>query len=177
MTNTLHSDEDCQNGQEMCVCRDFHWRWKIWRNLFWTRTSLMFQLHSRAGSTFRKSQGDGKLNSTLCSSPSPKPRWGNLTFFSLPKCGEDSISQVYKKNSELIFPHFPFIATIDMYKDERVANLTIWQVDKMTQWSNNWSNIFFRKIQNGRQIMFQCDRGYSMIEGPSGATCIAGTCF
>ena len=22
--------------------------------------------------------------------------------------------------------------------------------------------------------MFQCDRGYSMIEGPSGATCIAG---
>ena len=34
--------------------------------------------------------------------------------------------------------------------------------------------LFFRKIQNGRQIMFQCDRGYSMIEGPSGATCIAG---
>ena len=33
---------------------------------------------------------------------------------------------------------------------------------------------YFRKIQNGRQIMFQCDRGYSMIEGPSGATCIAG---
>ena len=32
-----------------------------------------------------------------------------------------------------------------------------------------------RKIQNGRQIMFQCDRGYSMIEpGPSGATCVAG---
>ena len=22
--------------------------------------------------------------------------------------------------------------------------------------------------------MFQCDRGYSMVEGPSGATCIAG---
>ena len=34
-----------------------------------------------------------------------------------------------------------------------------------------------RKIQNGRQIMFQCDRGYSMIEGPSGATCIAGCCY
>jgi len=34
---------------------------------------------------------------------------------------------------------------------------------------------YVRKIQNGRQIMFQCDRGYSMIEpGPSGATCIAG---
>ena len=35
-------------------------------------------------------------------------------------------------------------------------------------------HIVYRKIQNGRQIMFQCDRGYSMIEGPSGATCIAG---
>ena len=34
---------------------------------------------------------------------------------------------------------------------------------------------YVRKIQNGRQIMFQCDRGYSMIEpGPSGATCVAG---
>ena len=34
---------------------------------------------------------------------------------------------------------------------------------------------YVRKIQNSRQIMFQCDRGYSMIEpGPSGATCIAG---
>jgi Sushi repeat (SCR repeat) len=32
----------------------------------------------------------------------------------------------------------------------------------------------FRKIQNGRQIMFQCERSYSMVEGPSGATCIAG---
>ena len=36
---------------------------------------------------------------------------------------------------------------------------------------------YCRKIQNGRQIMFQCDRGYSMIEGPSGATCIAGSCY
>ena len=34
---------------------------------------------------------------------------------------------------------------------------------------------YVRKIQNGRQIMFQCDRGYTMIEpGPSGATCVAG---
>ena len=49
---------------------------------------------------------------------------------------------------------------------------------------------YVRKIQNGRQIMFQvmivtmimmimiifqCDRTYSMIEpGPSGATCVAG---
>jgi hypothetical protein len=33
---------------------------------------------------------------------------------------------------------------------------------------------YVRKIQNGRQIMFQCNRGYSMLEGPSGATCLAG---
>ena len=34
---------------------------------------------------------------------------------------------------------------------------------------------YVRKIQNGRQIMFQCNRGYSMVSGPSGATCLAGT--
>ena len=34
---------------------------------------------------------------------------------------------------------------------------------------------YVRKIGNSRQIMFQCDRGFSMIEpGPSGATCVAG---
>ena len=76
--------------------------------------------------------------------PLPNPA-GEIWHFSLSQSAAKIQFLKSIKNSELIFPYFPFI-----------------------------TNTFFRKIQNGRQIMFQCDRGYSMIEGPSGATCIAG---
>jgi len=57
----------------------------------------------------------------------------------------------------------PFPGFIDRGKILLVGNMGLYEYRP-----------YVRKIQNGRQIMFQCDRGYSMIEGPSGATCIAG---
>ena len=33
---------------------------------------------------------------------------------------------------------------------------------------------YVRKIRNNRQIMFQCDRGFALVGGPTGATCIDG---
>ena len=33
---------------------------------------------------------------------------------------------------------------------------------------------YVRKIRNNRQIMFQCDRGFELVGGPTGATCIDG---
>ena len=33
---------------------------------------------------------------------------------------------------------------------------------------------YVRKIRNNRQIMFQCSRGYELVGGPTGATCIDG---
>jgi hypothetical protein len=33
---------------------------------------------------------------------------------------------------------------------------------------------YVRKIRNNRQIMFQCDRSYELVGGPTGATCIDG---
>ena len=33
---------------------------------------------------------------------------------------------------------------------------------------------YVRKIRNNRQIMFQCDRDYELVGGPTGATCIDG---
>nr|XP_040565063.1 sushi, von Willebrand factor type A, EGF and pentraxin domain-containing protein 1-like isoform X2 [Lepeophtheirus salmonis] len=34
---------------------------------------------------------------------------------------------------------------------------------------------YVRKIRNNRQIMYQCNRGYVLLNGPTGATCIDGT--
>ena len=33
---------------------------------------------------------------------------------------------------------------------------------------------YVRKIRNNRQIMYQCNRGYILVGGPTGATCIDG---
>ncbi len=33
---------------------------------------------------------------------------------------------------------------------------------------------YVRKIRNNRQIMYQCNRGFILIGGPTGATCIDG---
>ena len=33
---------------------------------------------------------------------------------------------------------------------------------------------YVRKIRNNRQIMFQCDRGFVLVGGPTGSTCIDG---
>ena len=33
---------------------------------------------------------------------------------------------------------------------------------------------YVRKIRNNRQIMFQCDRAFELVGGPTGATCIDG---
>ncbi len=34
---------------------------------------------------------------------------------------------------------------------------------------------YVRKIRNNRQIMFQCTRGFILVGGPTGATCIDGS--
>jgi len=33
---------------------------------------------------------------------------------------------------------------------------------------------YVRKVTNNKQIMYECDRGYVLNDGPSGATCIGG---
>lgn len=33
---------------------------------------------------------------------------------------------------------------------------------------------YVRKVTNNKQIMYDCDRGYVLAEGPPGATCIGG---
>ena len=64
--------------------------------------------------------------------PLPNPA-GEIWHFSLSQSAAKIQFLKSIKKSELIFPYFSFIATIEMYKNERVANLAIWQVDiKMT---------------------------------------------
>ena len=33
---------------------------------------------------------------------------------------------------------------------------------------------YVRKVTNNRQIMYECDRGFMLDDGPPGATCVAG---
>jgi Sushi domain (SCR repeat). len=33
---------------------------------------------------------------------------------------------------------------------------------------------YVRKVTNNKQIMYECDRGYVLTDGPPGATCIGG---
>lgn len=33
---------------------------------------------------------------------------------------------------------------------------------------------YVRKVVNNKQIMYDCDKGYVLLEGPPGATCIGG---
>lgn len=33
---------------------------------------------------------------------------------------------------------------------------------------------YIKHVTNNRQILFECDRGYSLVDGPPGATCIDG---
>jgi hypothetical protein len=33
---------------------------------------------------------------------------------------------------------------------------------------------YVRKVTNNKQIMYECDRGYVLADGPVGATCIGG---
>lgn len=33
---------------------------------------------------------------------------------------------------------------------------------------------YVRKVSNNKQIMYDCDKGYVLNEGPPGATCIGG---
>ena len=91
--------------------------------------------------------------------------FGNWTGMT-PWCkeGEDGIIVPISYSWSIISVYCPFPGFIEHGKILLIGNMGLYEYRP-----------YVRKIQNSRQIMFQCDRGYSMIEpGPSGATCIAG---
>ena len=92
--------------------------------------------------------------------------FGNWTGMT-PWCKEGKRSTIISFSSDnffLISVYCPFPGFIEHGKILLIGNMGLYEYRP-----------YVRKIQNSRQIMFQCDRGYSMIEpGPSGATCIAG---
>uniref|UniRef100_T1J421 Sushi domain-containing protein n=1 Tax=Strigamia maritima TaxID=126957 RepID=T1J421_STRMM len=57
----------------------------------------------------------------------------------------------------------PFPGAIDFGKILLVGNMGLYDYRP-----------YVRKVTNNRQIMFECDKGYKLVDGPPGATCIGG---